>query len=111
MKNRKNISESRLSGIFRSYYASELKEAKSDYPYRADRQPVNGGRYLSRRNKIINFVFPALLAAFTVICLTSYRSPTPLGEAINRFYISNELDKKIPQAVKFLADRVQFTKP
>ena len=107
----KNILEAKLDRLFQSYYASELKDAKSDYPYPAGRQPVNGGIFTSRRNRIINFAFPALLAVFSVICLSSYRSPTPLGEAINRFYISNDLDKKIPQAVRFLADRVQFTEP
>ncbi len=111
MKNRKNISESGLTGFFRSYYASELKEAKAGYPYTIDRQPVNGRSFSSRRNGIINFAFLASLAAFIVICLTSYRSPTPLGKAINNFYISNNLHERIPQAIKRFADRLEFNKP
>lgn len=111
MKNRKNISESRLTEMFRDYYASELKGAKTDYPYRIGRQPVNGQCFSSRRNGIINFAFPALLAAFTVLCLASYRSPTPLGKAITQFYISNNLHQKIPQAIERLADRLNFIKP
>lgn len=111
MKNRKNITESRLTGLFRSYYASELKGAKTDYPYRIGRQPVNGKSFSSRRNGIINFAFLGSLAAFIIICLTSYQSPTPLGKAITHFYISNNLHQKIPQAIERLADRLEFTEP
>ena len=111
MKNRKNISESGLTGLLRSYYAAELKGAKTDYPFQAGRQLANEKSFLSRRNRIINFAFPALLAAFTVICLASYRSPTPLGKAITRFYVSNNLHEKIPRAIERLADRLKFTEP
>jgi hypothetical protein len=111
MKNRKNISESRLTEMFRDYYASGLKEAKTDYPYRTGRQPVNGKSFSSRRNGIINFAFATSLVIFTGICMNFYESPTPLGKAINNFYISNNLHERIPQAIERLADRLKFTEP
>ena len=111
MKNRKNISESGLTGFFRSYYASELKEAKAEYPYRIGRQPVNGESFSSRRNGIINFAFLGSMAVFTSLCLTFYESPTPLAKSITHFYISNNLNEKIPQAIGRLAERLEFIKP
>ena len=97
--------------MFCNYYVAKRKEARADYPYRNGRQPVNGKSFIFRRDRIINFAFPAILAALIVICMASYRSPTPLGKAINDFYISNNLHERIPQALERLVDRLKFTEP